>query len=126
MSDDWDTARDVPPFSNSTEGEAWTANWCDRCLVDAPYRNGLKGAIGCPLLMVALAGRTPVQWIENEPLSLGHRYHCINFRAPGGGGGEPRPKPTPRGQGELFPRDAHEKRRTLTPMLEDQPVEARP
>jgi hypothetical protein len=118
----YDRARDMAPFSSSTEGEAWMANWCNVCLVDAPYRNGLKGATGCPLLAVALCGRTPAEWIESEPLSLGNRYQCVNFRRPGGGGGgEPRPKPTPRGQLELFGRDKHEQRRMLTPLPDQTP-----
>lgn len=98
------------------------ANWCDRCLVDAPFRNGLKGATGCSLLAVALLGRTPAEWVDNKPSSLGERYVCVEFRAPGSGG-EPRPRPTPRNQGELFGRDAHEGRRVLTPLPEDVPVQ---
>lgn len=120
----WDRSQDRTPFSNGTEGEAWMANWCGRCLVDAPFRNGLRGAIGCPLLAVALSGRTPAEWICNEPLRLGAQYSCINFRAPGGGGGEPRPKPTPRDQGTLFSRDDHSGRRNLTPLPEPHPVGA--
>ena len=122
-------ARGVPPFSNSTEGYGWMANWCDRCLVDAPYRNGLKGATGCNLLVIALLGQTPAEWIdgprdEHGLYSIGDQYHCVNFRAPGGGGGEPRPKPTPRDQLELFGRDEHEGRRCLTPLPEQVPIKA--
>lgn len=121
------TPRDVPPFSNSDEGYGWTASWCDRCLVDAPFRNGISPT-GCPLLIIALTGRTPAEWIdgprdEHGCYSIADQYHCVNFRAPGGGG-EPRPKPTPRGQLELFGRDEHEGRRTLTPLPEDAPVPA--
>jgi len=28
------TARDVPAFSNGTQGYGWMANWCDRCIHD--------------------------------------------------------------------------------------------
>jgi hypothetical protein len=42
----YDRSRDQPAFSNSTEGEVWTANWCDRCLRDAPFRNGIS-PVGC-------------------------------------------------------------------------------
>ena len=119
------TDRDRVPFSNSTEGEEWMANWCYRCLVDAPYRNGISPT-GCPLILTALLGQTPAEWIdgprdEHGRYSMADQYHCVNFRAPGKGGGEPRPKPTPRDQGELFSRDDHEGRRTLTPLLEDTP-----
>lgn len=122
------TPRDVPPFSNSDEGYGWTASWCDRCLVDAPFRNGISPT-GCPLLIIALTGRTPAEWIdgprdEHGRYSIADQYHCVNFRAPGGGGGEPRPKPTPCGQLELFSRDEHEGRRVLTPLPEDAPARA--
>lgn len=137
MSIDYDDAlrrsRDEQPFSNGTEGYAWMANWCDRCLRDAPFRNTGKGS-GCPLLQIALLGRTPAEWMEQPwgqikgrpegdtaPV-LGDTYHCIEFRGPGGGGGEPRPKPTPPDQGALFDRSEHERRRVLAPMPEDRPV----
>lgn len=124
MSDTYDAvfarARDVAPFSNGTEGHGWMAEWCDRCLVDAPFRNGISGT-GCPLIAVAMMDRTPAEWIdgprdEHGRYSVAQQYTCVNFRAPGGGGGEPRPKPTPRGQGELFARDEHERPRMLIPV----------
>lgn len=96
-------ARDVRPFSNGDEGHAWMANWCDRCAVDQPYRSGITHT-GCPLIELALLGRTPAEWIEEKPFSLGDRYTCVEFRPRGGGGGEPKPRPTPPGQGELLPR----------------------
>lgn len=129
-------SRDKPAFSNGTEGHAWEANWCARCTRDAPFRNGLKGARGCPLLLVALHDRTPAEWLEQPwrqvqgrpegetAPSLGDTYHCIEFRAPGDGGGEPRPKPTPRDQGVLFDRAEHTRRRMLLP-IEPVPVEVR-
>lgn len=119
--------RDLSPFSNADEGCGWMANWCDRCLVDAPYRNGLKGATGCPLIATALTGKTPAEWIdgprdEHGCYSIADQYHCVNFRAPGDGGGGPRPKPTPRGQGELFARDQVTGWRVLTPLPETTPL----
>jgi hypothetical protein len=116
------------PFANSDEGYGWMANWCDRCLVDAPYRNGLKGSTGCPLIVTALIGQTPAEWIdgprdEHGCYSIADQYHCINFKAPGSGGGEPRPKPTPRDQGELFDREDVTGRRVLKPLPEDTPAE---
>lgn len=103
-------ARAGSPFSNGTEGYGWQANWCDRCLIDAPFRNGLKNAQSCPLLLVALGGKTPVEWLdgprdEHGRYSIADQYHCIEARFPGdGGGGEPRPKPDPKGMDGLFPR----------------------
>lgn len=117
--------RDTPPFSNGTEGYGWQSAWCDRCLVDAPFRNGISPT-GCPLIVIALTGQTPDEWLdgprdEHGRYSIADQYHCINFKAPGDGGGEPKPKPTPRGQGELFVRADHEGQRTLTPLPEDAP-----
>jgi hypothetical protein len=115
------------PFANSTEGETWMGQWCSRCLVDAPYRNGISPT-GCPLIVTALIGQTPAEWIdgprdEHGRYSIADQYHCVNVRTPGDGGGEPRPKRTPRDQLELFPRDEHEGRRNLTPLPEDVPAQ---
>lgn len=95
------SARDVRPFSNATIGHQWIANWCDRCLVDAPYRNGISPT-GCPLLMVALLDKTPIEWFE-QPDRI-QDYTCIEARFPGGRGGEPRPKPEPPQMEGLFER----------------------
>lgn len=112
MTTSWDTARDEPAFSNGTEGYGWMANWCDRCLRDAPFRNGIART-GCELILIALDGKTPAEWLdgprdEQGRYSIADQYHCIEFRAPGSGGGEPRPKPTPPGQGSLLPREDYE------------------
>ena len=101
-------ARNKPAFSNATEADACMGNWCDRCLRDAPFRNMGTGS-GCPILAVAVLGeQTPAEWFEQpwgeHGPSLYDRYHCVEFRAPGGGGaGEPRPRPEPRQDG-LFDR----------------------
>lgn len=96
------TAREGSPFSNSTDGDAWMANNCERCIND-------KGD-GCPLILVALIGKTPAEWIEKDPLSL-DRYTCIHFRDEDDGPGptEPTPIPTPDGQEELFGREGFER-----------------
>jgi hypothetical protein len=69
-------AADGPAFSNGTECDAWMANWCYRCVHDDPDE-------GCPLVLVALLGQTPVEWQEAEPGSLGHQYRCTAFQARG-------------------------------------------
>lgn len=122
---------DRAPFSNGTEGFAWESNWCDRCLRDAPFRNGLKGATGCPLLLVAITGRTPAEWLdgprdEHGRYSMADQYVCVEFKAPGGGGGggEPRPRPEPPQDG-LFPRPARAVR-MLSPTPPDAPGSYRP
>lgn len=131
MSVDYDeafaTSREGPAFSNSTAWECWSPNWCDQCLREAPYRNGLKGATGCPLILVALSGRIPGEWFIGETADS-QDYTCIEYRAAGGGGrgprgGEPRPRPEPPQDG-LFPRPARAVR-MLSPSPVDVP-EARP
>lgn len=92
------SARPGTPFSNGDSYERWSANWCDRCLREAPFRNGI--GTGCPLLLIALTDRTPGEWMETGVQD----YTCIEFRAPGGGGGEPRPRPEPPQMDGLFDR----------------------
>lgn len=105
-------ARDKVPFSNGTLGAMWMANWCDRCLVDAPYRNGLNPS-GCPLILVSLIGKTPAEWMETEQIQ---EYQCLEARFPGDGGGEPRPKPEPPQEG-LFPRPERQTRMLIQPTV---------
>lgn len=109
----WEDAKDERPFSNGTEGYAWTDNWCGTCVHEA-------GDNECPLLGVALMGRTPIEWIEQpwgqvrgQPEgvlapSLGDTYHCIMHREEGDDGGEPEPIPDPPDQGLLLPREPYE------------------
>lgn len=99
------TATDSPPFANGTEFYAWADNWCY-----APCHNPVEVAWqryeegkrktapkdfpgGCPLLMMALIGKTPTEWIDTwdgqGPYPLGDRFHCIEFRGPDGGGDDP-------------------------------------
>lgn len=100
---------DSPAFCNGTEGEEWTAQYCDHCLRDAPFRNMGKGS-GCPILLVTLMSRTPAEFLEGPrdehgTYSMANKWHCIEFKPRGGGGsGEPRPKPDPRGMDGLFER----------------------
>lgn len=125
--DIWARSTEGSPFSNSTMGGIWMARWCDRCLRDAPFRNGLKGATGCPILAVALCGRTPAEWLEQPESEIirpdgwdcANMYHCIEFRAPGdGGGGEPKPKPEPPQMDGLFPRPERRVRMFVQPSEE--------
>ena len=109
-------ASDKRPFSNGTEGYAWTDSWCDRCVNDRGARDGTDER-GCPLLMVALMGKTPAEWIEQpwqqikgRPAgetapTLGDTYHCTEFRDEDNGGGdepEPGPPPVHPGQVDMF------------------------
>ncbi|MDF1603376.1 hypothetical protein [Nocardioides sp. YIM 152315] len=102
------TPRDGSPFSNGTEGYAWMANWCDRCIHDKPARQD-RYEDACQIVVLALCGQTPGEWLEQrDPETglrpLGDAYHCIEFRDEGDGPPPPtEPEPTPPGQGELFP-----------------------
>jgi hypothetical protein len=112
-------ARDVPPFSNGTSGKIWMGGWCDRCLVDAPFRNGINGT-GGPVLLVALMGKTPAEWLEVGVQS----YTCLEARFPGDDGGLPRPKPEPRGMSGLFPRPEREVRMLTQPSVPSEVADA--
>lgn len=108
-------AVDQSAFSNGTEGHAWMDQWCFRCVHDKGTRDG-SDPVGCPLVMVALMGRTPSEWLEQPwqqingrpdgdtaPV-LGDTYHCVEFRNEDdpGPGYEPQPDPPPPGQLPLF------------------------
>lgn len=126
-------AREGSPFSNSDEGCGWMANWCDRCIHDKQARNGDPGN-GCSLVMVALMGRTPVEWLDQKqtgpdgllvPYSRGDQFHCVMFRSEDDpGSGEPTPIPDPPGQEELFPRDEFERPARMFADTAPQPAEA--
>jgi len=111
-------SRDRPPFANGTEGYGWMAANCDTCIWDRPARHGDEGN-GCPLLLIALVGRTPAQWLdgprdEQGLYRIADQYHCVEYRHEDAGPGpEPQPVPTPPGQGELLPRGLFEGVRML-------------
>jgi hypothetical protein len=111
-------AIDNPPFSNGDEGYGWMYHWCDRCINDKGTRDG-SNPQGCPLVCVALMGRTPIEWLDQkrvvdgklQPYSRGGQYQCTYFRdeEDGGGDGEPKPIPDPPGQLTLVPREPYER-----------------
>jgi len=113
----YDEARPERPFSNGSQGYGWMANNCDRCIHDKPAREGREGE-GCPLILVALMGRTPAQWLaETDEAWVYGDFTCIEFRNEDDGPGpEPQPIPTPPGQGELLPREDYQAVRMLTPL----------
>lgn len=99
-------ARAEPAFSNSTDGDAWMDAWCQRCRHDVDA-DGVDGE-GCPLVLVALMGRTPSEWLQQDDANrrtLADAYHCVEFRdrhSPGPGYELPPSPPLP-GQEALFP-----------------------
>ena len=102
-------ARPGRPFSNGTEGYGWMDNWCDRCVHDKGTRDGTDDR-GCPLVMVALMERTPIEWIdgprdEQGRYSIEDQYHCTEFRDENDGGDDdpdPGPPPVAPGQVDMF------------------------
>jgi hypothetical protein len=130
----WATARDERPFSNGTEGYGWMENWCwAPCqqpdeVAWQRYEEGKrktppKSGTGCPLILVAMLGRTPTEWLKQERedglICIGDQYHCVEFRPPGSGGepGPPRPKRDPPGQLALFDRPPAQRRMLRQPEL---------
>lgn len=113
---------DEPAFSNGTEGYAWIANWCDRCIHDKPARED-RYEDACQILILSLIGKTPGEWLRQDGFRLGDQYHCIEFRDEDDGPPPPtEPEPTPPGQGELLPMEPF----VGTRMFADVVAEARP
>ncbi len=57
-------------FSNGTEWECWSANWCERCVYEET----------CPLVELALfTDETPAEWRFQEH-NLGRKYVCTKFQ----------------------------------------------
>jgi hypothetical protein len=102
----YETARDIPPFSNGTEWELWSVNWCFApChnpveVAWQRYEEGKRKTVpkdfpgGCPLIQCAMMGRTPTEWLE-QPDGYPRDYHCLEFRGPDDGD-DPFDSPAPR------------------------------
>jgi hypothetical protein len=73
------TARDVPAFSNGTQGYGWMANWCDRCIhddLDAPSTDP-SGIIGCPIIAVTMVGKTPSEFLADDERRNPNCPYCL-------------------------------------------------
>lgn len=70
--EEYEQAVDHPAFSNGAEGETWMAVWCATCVRDEDE---------CPLVGVAIFGRTPVQWISRNPQGMRDKYVCTEWVA---------------------------------------------
>jgi hypothetical protein len=117
------SALDRPAFSNGSEWEIWSANWCQKCVHEKALREG-RDSLGCPLVAVAMChGRTPIEWLTPDSTEGPDDYHCIEFRneddGRGGNGGRP-DDPIP-GHGVLIPREPY----VGTHMFVDVAIEAR-
>lgn len=120
----YDAARQEPPFSNSTEGYGWMGENCGTCIHDKDQRSKEITGPGCPLVMVALMGRTPVQWLDGPRdssglHSIGTQYTCVEYRHEDDGPTDPTPIPDPPGQFTLLPREGLEGVRMLSALHED-------
>jgi hypothetical protein len=91
-------AKEGSPFSNSTDWDIWSHNWCERCIHDRPARqDDYENA--CYLILVAMTNRTPIEFL---PQPFPERWHCIEFRDEDDDEGPPEePDPNP-DQGLLF------------------------
>jgi hypothetical protein len=58
-------------FSNGYEWDCWSSKWCKRCINDINN--------DCPIIMNALMGNQPVEWVPSIENSLYDRYLCIQF-----------------------------------------------
>jgi hypothetical protein len=67
-------ATDRRPFSNGTMGYGWMGEWCYTCKVDGPFQRDEVDQ-GCPILLVALLGKTPKEWTDKGLQD----YHCSEF-----------------------------------------------
>lgn len=90
-------ATEGSPFSNGTQGEMWTSNWCDTCIHDKGARDGTNDQ-GCSLLLIGLMGRTPTEWIAQE--WVGNKppvddYHCTEYREDDDPWDDDKPKDVP-------------------------------
>ena len=96
---------DTPAFANSTEGSGWTAAWCARCVHDTDDK--IERGEGCPLVLVTLMGRLPVEFVEGSraedgAYSIRDQWRCVEFRDRGDGGdSEPGPVPVPECGGQV-------------------------
>lgn len=119
-------ARDVRPFSNGTHWEIWAANWCWKPCMNSAEANWQRYEAGegpepedfpggCPLILAAMMGKTPLEWLEQPDDGYQTDYHCIEFRDEEDGGGEPQPIPDPPDMDALFPRPEPQTRMLTSP-----------
>lgn len=101
----YENASDRAPFSNGTMWDLWSDQWCYRCRFDGIGIG--EDEPHCPLILVALNGRTPAEWTDRNP-PLGD-YRCSKF-SDRGDPAPPEPTPEIPGQLALFGREPFERR----------------
>lgn len=112
-------ATEGSPFSNSTEGDAWMGAYCERCKNDSPAM--VNRGEGCPLILVALVGRTPAEWTPGDPCRS--NYRCSEFRSRDDGD-DPEPEPLPEDPDQLTIFDEYADQ-AIALILDAQPAVAR-
>ncbi len=66
-------------FSNGTEWEVWSYNWCHQCSRDE--MGGAPEGTYCDVIAASLVSDSvPPQWIPGTD-DFGDRYHCTEFEA---------------------------------------------
>ena len=70
----------VTAFSNGFEFEAWSEDWCNRCVKDG-MGAGDEGQFCSLLTEVMASNEVPEQWSAGSD-DLRDRYHCSEFEAP--------------------------------------------
>lgn len=114
-------ARDERAFSNGTDSELWMYAHCEQCAHDKAYRENESNE-GCPILLTAMLGRTPREWLPGDPASpyFEDRYTCAFYRHEDEDDpdAEPEPLPDPPGMEALFPRELVEPGRVFIPLPE--------
>lgn len=73
----------IAAFSNGYEGDCWQAAWCGTCRHDSQgvVTSAGQAEVFCPLIDVALLGRTPAEWTEIDRSALAGRYRCERYEA---------------------------------------------
>jgi hypothetical protein len=102
-----------PYFSNGTEWEIWSYNYCDKCWHDRRAWRDDVYEEGCPLIVQSMH-REPIpmwinvqrgSWVDADGDEHPHwSIHCLQFTPDDGGPDEglPVPWPTPPGQSAIF------------------------
>lgn len=115
----FEEAAEGAPFANADEGYPWLWANCDTCVHDKPAREG-RDEDGCPLILIALVGKRPAQWLDGPRTPEGlfaraTQYRCVERRTEDDGPDPtPRPIPDPPGQELLLPREPYTGHRMLT------------
>lgn len=113
-------ARNERAFSNNTDWEIWSYNWCENdCVHDDAYQRDQTNE-GCPIVLAALLGRTPREWLPGDPndSTCGSQYTCIFYRHKDEDDPDPKPLPDPPDIEALFPREICEGPRVFLPVLQ--------